>query len=113
MLYFDLVGVDLKKPLDFRGRRADTIYMSKIVYQDARVTEYADGTEEVSFSEDEHAFMAANPRYFELVLRCGHSRSFYNYCEGCNACLDIMESADPEATAAGYAVAPKDRDFPA
>lgn len=93
--------------------------MARIVYQDSRVTEYADGTEEVRFSDDENAIMERNPRYFELCLPCGHSRSYYNACEGCNACLTLAESAqdyedDPEgfaALVASFPKAPADKDF--
>lgn len=91
--------------------------MSTIVYQDERVTEYRDGTEEVRFSEDEHEFMAANPRYFGLCLPCGHARSAAMGDGGCNVCeglFDAMQYAetDEERDAIYNSVprAPADRD---
>ena len=39
----------------------------RIVYEDALITEYDDGTEEVRFTDDEWAVMAANPAMFGLA----------------------------------------------
>ena len=68
--------------------------MATPVFESALVTEYDDGTEEVRFTEDEWKIMNASPRYFGLVLQCGHALSFYNAAEGCNACFAIGEAGD-------------------
>lgn len=64
---------------------------TRIVYQDDQVTEYEDGTEEVRFSDAEWEAMSLRPRYFGLVLQCGHALSHYNAAEGCIACFSIGE----------------------
>jgi hypothetical protein len=71
-----------------------------VVYQDERVTEYADGTEEVRFSDDEYKIMARSPRYFGLVLQCGHALSAAMGDGGCGTCeslFDAMQYAETEA----------------
>jgi hypothetical protein len=65
--------------------------MASIVYEDEFVTEYNDGTTEVRFSDEEWEVMARSPRYFGLVLECGHGLNHFNPAEGCNACFVIAE----------------------
>ncbi len=48
--------------------------MAHIVYEDPLVTEYSDGTEEVRFTEEEYAAMAADPVRFGYAFPCGHRR---------------------------------------
>ena len=83
---------------------------ARITYQDSRVTEYEDGTEEVHFSDNEYNVMARSPRYFGLCLPCGHSNSHYDPCEGCNACFCLAETdpEDREAAEASFPRAPAD-----
>lgn len=74
--------------------------MARITYQDALVTEYDNGTEEVRFTEDEHAFMAANPRYFGLCLPCGHALSAAMGDGCCGTCENLfteMQYAETDA----------------
>lgn len=91
--------------------------MAHIVYEDERVTEYNDGTEEVRFSEEEWKVMERNPRYFGLVLPCGHANQHYDPAEGCFACFAIAETigdateAEAQAIYDSYPRAPKDKDF--
>lgn len=46
--------------------------MTQIIFEDDRVTEYSDGTEEVRFTEAEYAAMAADPVRFGYARPCGH-----------------------------------------
>jgi hypothetical protein len=48
-----------------------------IRFQDATITEYADGTEEVRFTDAEWAIMRNDPA-FGYVRRCGHPTTIYN-----------------------------------
>lgn len=76
--------------------------MARTVYEDARVTEYDDGTEEVRFSQDEERIMARNPRYFGYVLACGHPRSAAmgdGCCGACEGLGEEMAYAETEAEA--------------
>lgn len=79
----------------------------RIVYESRLVTEYEDGTEDVRFTDDEYAAMALRPRFFGLVLQCGHALGLYNAAEGCNACLSIAEAYDEESAAAIAASYPR------
>ena len=88
--------------------------MARVVFDSPLVTEYDDGTEEVRFTEDEWKVMSDSPRYFGLVLQCGHALSFANEAEGCLACFAIAEDSqygDEEAAAtdARIARAPADK----
>ena len=94
--------------------------MARIIYQDERVTEYADGTEEVSFSQDEWRVMERNPRYFGLVQKCGHALSHQwstGECGACEALGEMLSDIDPSDEAAAneilalFPAAPKDKDF--
>jgi len=51
--------------------------MSKVVYQDSKVTEYDDGREEVRFSDKEWEIMRSDPA-FGYIRRCGHKTTIVN-----------------------------------
>lgn len=55
-----------------------------IVHDSDTVTEYADGSTEVRFTEREWEIMQANPVLFGLALRCGHPT---NAADGAGDCL--------------------------
>lgn len=78
--------------------------MSRIVYQDEHVTEYQDGTEEVTFTDDEWAEMLSDPKY-GVVCRNGHRIDGIGYdaAEGCLKCFAEMEAyaADHQADEEG------------
>lgn len=68
-----------------------------IVYQDERVTEFKDGTEEVRFADDELRFMAQDPVYFGYACRAGHSireDDPFVIAEGCPKCFANAETGD-------------------
>lgn len=73
-----------------------------VVFEDARVTEYADGTEAVRFTEEEWAIMLADPA-FGYVCRSGRHRvdspAFQEWAireGGCMTCSAEMEAAYSE-----------------
>lgn len=67
--------------------------MSHIVYEDAAVTEYADGTEEVRFTDAEWEAMLSDPR-FGYVCRQGHRLGDADHRYG--ACLTCEHMAEYE-----------------
>ena len=69
--------------------------MTEIRYQDEWITEYADGTEEVRFSDAEWAMMMEDPVRFGYACPSGHAWSAAECEHGhCNACIAESE-ADP------------------
>lgn len=72
--------------------------MRRIVYEDATITEYADGREEVRFTADEWERMLADPA-FGYVCRLGHRLSDADHRYGaCLTCEHLAEyEYDPEA----------------
>lgn len=92
--------------------------MARKVYEDERVTEYDDGTEEVRFSEDEWKVMERNPRYFGLVQQCGHALGAAmgdGCCGTCEGLMDEMQYCETEEEADevwnSAPRAPQDLDF--
>jgi hypothetical protein len=67
--------------------------MAKIVYEDALVTEYDDGREEVRFTDEEWAVMMRDPA-FGYVFPCGHRRP-ENSDGTCWECEALMSAAEP------------------
>lgn len=72
--------------------------MARIVYEDATVTEYDDGTEEVRFTEAEWERMLSDPA-FGYVCRAGHRLTDADHRYGaCMSCEHAAEyECDPEA----------------
>lgn len=62
-----------------------------IRYEDPLITEYADGTEEVRFTDAEWAVMMRDPA-FGYVRRCGHPTNANQYGEygDCPICESLM-----------------------
>ena len=76
---------------------SDNGHMTYITYQDAQVTEYSDGTEEVRFTDEEWAIMLADPKY-GYVCRAGKHRidggtRNWDAAEGCIPCFNAREAA--------------------
>lgn len=84
----------------------------RVVYEDALVTEYADGTEEVRFTDAEYEAMRKDPVYYGYSCPRGHSiredDPFYQ-AEGCPKCFAEAESWDYEADEPGIVIP---ADFP-
>lgn len=63
--------------------------MSHVTYEDAMVTEYSDGREEVRFTDAEWAQMMSDPA-FGYVRSCGHRYALDTYGQpsgsDCMAC---------------------------
>lgn len=66
--------------------------MARIVYQDALVTEYADGTEEVRFTDEEWAVMMADPATYGYACRLHGRRDWIQAHQLCMVC----EVGDPD-----------------
>ncbi len=55
------------------------------------------------YTEAERAEMARRPRYYGLVLPCGHALRYYNPAEDCMACFNISEAAQDCVSDADFA----------
>lgn len=60
--------------------------MAQVVYEDEFVTEYNDGTEEVRFSDDEWAVMAADPARFGFACKLHGTRDWLRDHQLCMIC---------------------------
>lgn len=79
------------------------------------ISDYYTDEEDIRFTDEEWIAMEDSPRYYGLVLECGHGLAYRSEAEGCLACLAIAEMGDSdeaiESLEAFYQRAPADKEI--